>query len=181
MSNYDDDMFGSNDFENDADVRKWKLGTHTGTPSIDSDQLRAEAEAFKGLDEDLADLFTSAADMVSEAEAVDWECNTCGLGHGHSATKDNHDIRDSFDVTQEFAERMEFNAACHCGVNELAMLMDFYEHIAMPVFEDEDSLNQKQINTRKEKIRSAASGADIANATANRIESIREGLAEKFE
>lgn len=164
--------------EEPREVRKWKLGKHSARPSVDADELRASADTVDGIDDDLADLFREAADRVPNATVNDFECPVCGLTHGHS--DDKHDIRDSFDVRPEFAEMMQFNAACHCGVNEMAMLVDFFDHIGVRVFTDEASLTQKELDRRFDNIRRAAEGAKIAQPTENTIEKNRQSLEGRF-
>lgn len=180
------DFFANDDKElasNTPAVTKWKLGNHPARPSIDADLLRANADMVEGLDDELAEMFREAANRVPTANLKDWECPVCGLPHGHSDSK--HDIRvpspDGFGVLPEFAERMQFNAACHCGVNELAVLVDYYEHISVPVFDDEDSLHDRDLEQRFTDIRAAADNADISKLTQNKLDNIRETLERKFE
>jgi hypothetical protein len=67
----------------------------------------------------------------------------CGINHGHADHK--HDIRAStdatptggFEVTEAFADEMQYNPYCHCGANELAMLVRFFHHIGVPMFDDQ--------------------------------------------
>jgi len=142
-NDYDDEMFWSNDADTiTADgnetlaTTKWKLGTHRAQTALDVSKVRDAAKQNEGVDDELADLLNRAADRVSSASINDFECPVCGLTHGHSDTK--HDIRDRGElaVTDDFADRMNFAPNCHCGVNELAMLIDFYGEIAVPVFTD---------------------------------------------
>jgi len=142
-SNYDDEMFCSNDADTitaDTDEKrtttKWKLGTHRVQTALDVSKVREAAKQNDGVDDELADLLNRAADRVSSADINDFECPVCGLTHGHGDSK--HDIRDRDElaVRDDFADRMNFAPNCHCGVNELAMLIDFYGEIAVPVFTD---------------------------------------------
>lgn len=128
-------------------VRQWTLGAHNSGAKPDEDALD---QLMDGLDEEMdADLkatLKDAAQMVQSRGVTRFECPVCGLGHSHGDSK--HDIRrpvnpvgrsvtPGFDVTEEFAEQMKMNPFCHCGVNELAMLMDFYGYINVPVFDDQ--------------------------------------------
>lgn len=143
MSNYDSGMFSSTDAATttDADtetydVRKWKLGNHGTRPTVDIDALRADAERNANIDDELSNMLTQAAERLDSVNVDDFECPVCGLSHGHS--DDKHDIRPTFNVDASFAERMEFAPNCHCGVNELAMLMEFLPYIVPQVFTDAD-------------------------------------------
>jgi len=144
MTNYDNAMFsGTNAATNNADadaetydVRKWKLGDHYARPTVDANQLRSDAERNEGIDNTMAEVLGRAAEQVESASVRDFECPVCGLSHGHGDKK--HDTRSTFSVAPEFADYMEFAANCHCGVSELAMLMEFYGEIAVQVFEDDE-------------------------------------------
>jgi hypothetical protein len=234
---YDAAMFGSNDAatntsdddEEPFEVRKWRLGDHAARPTVDRDTLSVDAAKTRGVDDELADLLDAAAARVPDFSLYDFECAKCGLGHGHGDTK--HDIRSGFNVRPGFAELMEFAPNCHCGVNELAMLLDFYEHIQTRVFtdgeqfapvksipsgavadiraaireaeHDEDRatptvrdaarqtdhfrrLSGEQLDAlaaffdRADGVRAAAGNADIADTTAERIETVRESLAAEY-
>lgn len=169
------------DIESRYSVRKWKLGNHAARPAVDTDDLEKSAEMVSGIDDDLASIFSEAASKAQQAEVNDYECQVCGLTHGHSP--DKHDIRDSdeLNVTPEFAEMMEFNAACHCGVNELAMLVDFYDEIRATVFADADDLDEYELEDRFDEVRAAADSAKIATPTENRINTIRASLEQQFD
>lgn len=136
-----DAMFGSTtttttDDADDFNVLRWKLGNHNMKPTIDADELRQNAADNEDINDDLADVLQQAAIQVEQAKVRDFQCPVCGLSHGHSDSK--HDIRTAVNVTEQFAEMMQFNPACHCGVNELAVLIDFYGYIVPQVFEDDD-------------------------------------------
>lgn len=137
-----DEMFSStttttnNDDSNGFNVRRWKLGDHRMKPTVNADQLREDAEKNENIDDNLASVLGQAAREVESASVRDFQCPVCGLSHGHR--DDKHDIRSGFNVTEDFAERMSFNPACHCGVNELAVIIDFYGHVVLQVFEDDD-------------------------------------------
>lgn len=142
FDNDDYDQMFSADTNDDSDttedynVRRWKLGNHRMKPEVDAGQLREDAIENENIDDDLADVLAQAATQVEQAQVRDFQCPVCGLSHGHSDSK--HDIRSSLGVTEEFAEMMKMNPACHCGVNELAVLIDFYGYIVKQVFEDDD-------------------------------------------
>lgn len=59
--------------------------------------------------------------VESNARSFDvsgFKCTECGLAHMHDTNK--HRASDSFDVSEDAVADMEYNANCHCGVNELA-------------------------------------------------------------
>lgn len=121
----------------DGETRRWTLGDHEVKTDVDTDHLTEAATVIRDVNPDLADALEQAASQTASANISNFECPACGLNHGHSDAK--HDIRSSssgFSVTATFADFMEFCPYCHCGVNELAMLIDFYNHIDVPVFED---------------------------------------------
>lgn len=144
MSNYDDDMFDDSTdsattrpTDDDYDITKWGLGKHQmPITGIDPAKLREAAAIQTDIDDELAGLLETAAARVDGISVNDFQCPACKLSHGHA--DDKHDIRPTFNVTPEFAEMMQFHPACHCGVNELAMLMDFYGGLSVQVFTDDD-------------------------------------------
>lgn len=122
---------------------RWTLGDHNVRHDVDTEALKAAAEDINGVNPGLAAALEEAANQVSSAEVSGFECPVCGLNHGHSDAK--HDVRSDtsgFGVTDEFADFMEWCPYCHCGVNELAMLIDFYNHIDMDVFSDNESFER---------------------------------------
>ena len=126
------------DFELNYHSTRWSLGDHTMRNNINFDEVISEAE---DVNPQLAGLLQQAKQMVERVEVGGFECKVCGLNHRHSDQK--HDIRGDadttpgFSVTSSFADWMEFCPYCHCGVNELAMLMDFYGYIDAQIFRDE--------------------------------------------
>jgi len=123
-----------------ADSR-WSLGTHTTADQDTQDQLdEMVTELDIGIDKSLRDTLEEAAQIAGSSSLSGFECSVCGLHHNHSDKK--HDIRDDltnsgYNVVPAFAEQMVFSPFCHCGVNELAMLVDFYGYINVGVFCDE--------------------------------------------
>ena len=133
------EMAAANESEPPMRVKKWSLGSHShGADNAKDDIEAALADLDDEVDEDLKGVLQQAAGMVSESTVHDFECSICGLNHGHSDGK--HDIReegyDGLKVREDFAEQMEFSPFCHCGVNELAMLVDFYGYIDQSMFKD---------------------------------------------
>lgn len=128
--------------EENTEIRRWSLGAHTEAPERDWDVLEAELTELENAAPGLRDALEQAKGVAESYRVNGYECPVCGLNHGHSDTK--HDIRDEyrtsagFSVRPEFAEQMKYNPFCHCGVNELARLMDFFGAIGVPVFRDED-------------------------------------------
>jgi hypothetical protein len=116
--------------------QRWRLGYHTtADETVAGSVQQALDDVDDDVDADLKAVLEDAANLVKASETRGFECPVCGLNHDHSDTK--HDIRAFYDVLPEFADQMEFVPYCHCGVNELAMLMDFFPHFAAPVFEDQ--------------------------------------------
>lgn len=178
FDDYFDRLFGrteaeitDDEIESDYRVSRWKLGDHSRRPTIGSDDLRTQADMVDGVDDDLREIFQEAAARVGDIELHDFECSVCGQTHGHDDRK--HDIRQSFNVLPEFAEDMEFDPKCHCGVNELAVLVSSIEEIERPVFTDQDDLDDRELEKRVKAIRSAASNARVTNAVETRLESIK--------
>lgn len=61
----------------------------------------------------------SAIDSIADSFDVSgFKCTECGLAHMHDTTK--HRASDSFDMSDEDAASMDYNANCHCGYNEAA-------------------------------------------------------------
>jgi hypothetical protein len=125
---------------------RWGLGDHTGLSAKNREGLLESIEttmeeAGDGLDDELRGVLEDASGLVSQTSVSNFECpvEACGLGHSHSDHK--HDIRSSdsgYGVTSDFADRMEFCPYCHCGVNELSMLMEFFHYIDTEVFSGRD-------------------------------------------
>jgi hypothetical protein len=142
VDNGDDAQSGNSSLGNE----RWGLGDHTGLSAknreglLDSIEATME-EAGEGLDDELRGVLEDASGLVSQTSVSNFECpiEACGLGHSHSDTK--HDIRSSssgYNVSSAFADRMEFCPYCHCGVNELSMLMEFFHYIDTEVFDGRD-------------------------------------------
>lgn len=114
-------------------VTKWGLGKHSQGGNDASEDINAAlSDLDESVDSEVYGLLQEASSMVDSVSVRGFECGTCGLNHGHSDTK--HDIRYAFNITADFVELMEFCPFCHCGVNEMAMLIDFYGHIEADVF-----------------------------------------------
>jgi len=118
-------------------IRRWTLGDHSVDTGLDSQELDDAIQNVREVNNDLASVLEEARDMVETTDVSGFECPVCGLNHSHADTK--HDIRaddrTGFNVSAEFADEMEYNPYCHCGVNELAMLMDFFHYITIPIFD----------------------------------------------
>jgi hypothetical protein len=120
----------------------WTLGDHS-TASADerrdlSDTIEGTLNALDDdIDGDVKAVLQDASSLVQNTRVSRFECpvEACGLGHSHPDHK--HDIRAGFNVEDSFAEQMDFNPFCHCGVNELAMLMPYFNYISEPVFTDQ--------------------------------------------
>ena len=147
MSNYDFIQTGDDSTDNEEQFNEvgsmWTLGDHTTADESDRSALsQAIDDTLEGLDsevdDDMAEVLQDASAMVENTRVSRFECpvEACGLGHSHSDHK--HDIRTSFGVTDSFAEQMEGCPYCHCGVNELSMLMQFYPFINEQVFSGRD-------------------------------------------
>lgn len=103
-------------------------------------------------DSGLGRLVDVVDDSVDQITDDDFECPKCGLSHGHSIEK--HDIRETFGVTDLFVNAvMEYNPLCHCGLHELASLVDSY---------DGDVKMFEQGEPSDEKVRSIKSAAENA-------------------
>lgn len=140
-------FLGSNEEETGRDhsdnrnVTKWSLGDHS---SGGGPQETTFDEMLEDLDEEvdagLVSALTEARGMVSSSHVSGFECPKCGLNHGHSDTK--HDIRSAFGVTESFASQMDYVPYCHCGVNELAMLVEYLPYINTQVFGVQDRFQE---------------------------------------
>jgi len=145
--NYDFIQTGDDSTDNEQQFNEvgsmWTLGDHTTADESDRSALsQAINDTLRQLDDDVDDemaaVLQDASEMVQDTHVSRFECpvEACGLGHSHSDHK--HDIRSGFGVTDAFAEQMEGCPYCHCGVNELSMLMEFYPYINERVFTDYD-------------------------------------------
>lgn len=127
-----------------SEVRRWTLGDHNTGDAPDREVITEWADTLDDeVDGDLKGVLEEAADLAPSSTVSGFECPACGLNHSHSDSK--HDIRASpggmpggFRVDEDFADQMEYCPYCHCGANELAMLIDFFHYITVPVFEDQD-------------------------------------------
>lgn len=156
--------------ENESrDVTVWGLGDHDEAPDVDIDWSHWDrASSFlKTNMPSLYDALNFAKEEVEEIEVSGYECPVCGLVHEHSDNK--HDIRSIFNVRQDFAERMEMCPYCHCGVNELARLVQQYDSIHVPVFTDEDDLSYAELTDRFDMIQRAANKAPIPDETQQQL------------
>lgn len=140
----DDVQDETNDFDTVGSM--WTLGDHSALETENKQTLMDSIDGVMGdidseIDDDVMGVLQDARDVVGDTSVSRFECpvEACGLGHSHSDHK--HDIRSGFNVTAGFADQMSFCPYCHCGVNELSMLMDFYAYIDGPVFEDSEKLN----------------------------------------
>jgi len=125
----------------------WNLGDHSTAGQNERSELsKSIEETMASLDDDIDGdmkaVLEDASDLVQDTRVSKFECpvEACGLGHSHSDHK--HDVRDAFDVLNSFTNQMEFCPYCHCGVNELAMLMAFFPYISEPVFADQERFEE---------------------------------------
>lgn len=81
----------------------------------DAPSISAEA----GVSVSGASALHSALDSIADSFNVSgFKCTECGLAHMHDTTK--HRASDAFDMSDEEAASMDYNANCHCGYNEAA-------------------------------------------------------------
>lgn len=123
-------------------------GDHT---SVSDDTQSALDAALDRVDEEMepevAEALQDISDELPGSDSVtNFQCShpDCGLTHGHPENK--HHIRNpvdcrgvtGFGVTDEFAESIEFVPNCHCGANEMAMLVRFVPYFGdqIEVFSD---------------------------------------------
>lgn len=145
LENTEEGGFTRIDHTEQRKVTKWSLGNHSLNTEETKETLGELIDSVGEINDDLRETLEQAQSQVSNQGVRDFECVECGLNHGHSDHK--HDIRNEFNVTPEFAEQMDFNPFCHCGVNELAMVVDFYTHIPVDIFSDSSEFQSvKQIN-----------------------------------
>lgn len=159
----DDD---NNDEQYNTVGNLWTLGDHTTASDEDTGALTQAILETMGdldgeIDEDMMAVLEDAHDSVQTTRVSEFECSVCGLGHGHPDHK--HDIRESggLNVTDEFADQLDFCPYCHCGVNELSMLMPFFGYISETVFNDEaqfDAVNDLPADVLKEAVQDVISG-----------------------
>lgn len=148
------------------DASWWGLGDHDEAADADWDEVE---DALETLDDEIPGmegLIGEANRIAEQYRDTGFECNVCGLRHGHSTEK--HDVRDFFGVTEEFADQMNMNPYCHCGVNELARLLNFFRDIEIQVFEHEDE-DDFDIDEVRAEVRSAARSAPIPEETRQQL------------
>lgn len=148
MSNYDFIANDDEQTEENDDTEQfntvgsmWTLGDHSSASTSERTNLsKSIEETLSQLDDDIDGdmkaVLQDASDLVNDTRVSDFECpiEECGLGHSHPDHK--HDIRSAFNVTSTFADSIQFCPYCHCGANEMAMLVQFYPYITEEVFTD---------------------------------------------
>jgi len=123
--------------EDDWAVQRWSLGAHSMGEFGDTVGLLDELQAAnEPVNDELAGLLKDAANLIARSTVSGFECPVCGLNHGHA--DDKHDIRSAFEVTERFANLMKFVPYCHCGANELAVLVDYIHYFRSQMFADQD-------------------------------------------
>jgi hypothetical protein len=142
----------------------WGLGDHQMPDETAETDWDAVEDALETLDTvpGMENLVREAENMTTSIRESGFECPVCGLCHGHDS--DKHDVRTEFAITEEFAERMQYNPYCHCGVNELARLVNFFDAFEIQAFEDEGE-DHFNIDKRRSQIQSASSSAPIPDST----------------
>lgn len=134
---------------------------HTDPEAVDDAlaDFRKRTENVEGLG-DLLNQVEAVADGLTDD---DFECPVCGLSHGHAI--DKHDVREVYGVTDIFAQAvMSFNAVCHCGLHELAELVDSYDG-EVPMFEDGEPSDAKV-----ESIKNAAKNAPVPDSVHRKLD-----------
>lgn len=151
---------------------RYHVGSHSMPTETDANDLRRDAENLRGLDDDAADLLEQAAETYEsmDKDPSGWECPDCGLRHSHSMVKQGHQLTEEhgLNVRTEFAEGvLNYNQRCHCGVNELSMLLDFVEHIDMRIFRDlaNDEIPGPSVVTTAERLRDAVPAEEKRKAS----------------
>lgn len=149
ITNGDEEEQNNNDIEQQFNTvgSMWTLGDHSTAGQNDRSELsktidKTMDELDDEIDGDMKAVLQDASDLVKDTRVSKFECpvESCGLGHSHPDHK--HDVRDAFDVLNTFTNQMEFCPYCHCGVNELAMLMAFFPYISEPVFADQERFEE---------------------------------------
>ena len=147
-----DDAQNDNNNSFGADLG-WGYGNHNSSRvSEASGAVNDTIETLDDeVDDELLDVLEEVANIVEGAEVSAFECEVCGLTHSHAEWKhnitnptDTTNLRTNipgFNVRDEFAiHGMEYNPRCHCGVNELAMMMPFFGYMSTAVFSDESRM-----------------------------------------
>jgi hypothetical protein len=142
-----------------TDPSWWGLAQHREDDNNDRDAVLADDEYADADVPGMEGLLDEAEQIASSYKDYGFECPVCGLSHGHSS--DKHDVREFFAVTDEFVDKMQYTPYCHCGVHELARLLNYYRSIDIQVFENEDDGDDSDIDEIKQKVKSAANSAPI--------------------
>ncbi|QLG30002.1 hypothetical protein HUG10_20565 (plasmid) [Halorarum halophilum] len=145
----------------------WGLGTHREDDGTDWDAVLEDVEDVVADVPGMNNLLNEAERIADSYRDFGFECPVCGLRHGHSS--DKHDVRDFFAVTEEFVDKMHKSPYCHCGVHELARLLNYFRSIEIQVFEDQDE-DGFDIDSRKRQVKSAAGSAPIPDRVRNELD-----------
>lgn len=143
----------------------WGRGSHEDHSNTDWDAVENALDTLETVP-GMEDLVRQAESMADKGSESGFECPVCGLRHGHSS--DKHDVRDFFGVTEEFADRMQYNPYCHCGVHELARLLNYFRSFEIECFEDEES-KSFDLDKRRSEVKSAASSAPIPDSVRSKL------------
>lgn len=111
-----------------VEVYQWRLGDHNnGVKNMNWSTISEELDFVEDEAPGLSDALTEAQEVAKSFEIGGFECGVCGLNHSHSDQK--HDIRQAFNVADEFTTQMNFCPYCHCGVSELARLALYFPEV----------------------------------------------------
>jgi len=153
------------DDEDGFDHGRWSRGRHAGANERQDEQAEQIAleEMLAGMDlsEQRQELVDDLLEKSESIQSFEFVCPLCNHGHEHGDNK--HDLTydlgyAGFRVRQEFADQLEWEQGCHCGLAELSMLMDYFEMIDQQVFEDQDN-PEFDLDSRIEKIRAEEGNA----------------------
>jgi len=162
---YDPEPGDDQDEENGFDHGRWSRGRHAGADEREDEQAEQVAleEMLAGMDlsEQRQELVDDLLEKSESIQSFEFVCHLCNHGHGHGDNK--HDITydlgyAGFRVREDFADQLEWEQGCHCGLAELSMLMDYFELIDQQVFEDQDD-SEFDLDSRIEKIRAEEGNA----------------------
>lgn len=132
---------------------RWSYGDHdasgTDWDAVDDAISTLEEQNVEGL----GSLLNEAKRAASEATENAFECGTCGLVHKHGTGKKGHHLREE-GVTQAFIDKMKYEANCHCGLHELARLLNHWSHLNTQVFEDQDNMSRSEIDSKISELQS---------------------------
>lgn len=153
ITNGDEESENNNGDQNGND---WNWGYSDHSTATDeersdlSESIRRTMDALDSdVDEEMMAVLQDASDLVEDISVNKFECphEECGLGHNHpdwkhdiTASTDTSEIRSAiagFNISDRFADQMEFQRNCHCGANEAAMLVQFFPYISIPMFSDQ--------------------------------------------